>query len=51
MMMIDTASAITGIAFQRLGFSAGSTVVLGGASVTVLILISHSSLANATMLT
>jgi hypothetical protein len=42
---------MTGIAFQRLGFSAVSTVGLGGASVTVLILISHSSLANDMMLT
>jgi hypothetical protein len=42
---------MTGIAFQRLGFSDGSTVVLGGASVTFLILISHSSPANDMMLT
>src|SRR5665647_2552299 len=35
MMMMDTASAMIGIAFQRLGFSVDSTVEGGGASVTV----------------
>jgi len=51
MMMIDTASAMTGIAFQRLGFSTVSTLGLGGSSVTILILISRSSPVNDMMLT